>query len=416
MLGRRVCCGFTLVLAAWLVPAAAQNVGPPAGGPGAGTPVPQGVTDVEYLLQLSEAERKFDQALLDARTPASTRMRPQFDPAKLNDLKQALQVLLQRIDAMIASDKVLPTRRTETRLKKLSALYEGTKIDRAAYGPQFDAYIEQLLSESRQEEGDQRSISALVTAYRMLDRFVDGAESNEAVLTALEKYVQSYPASPFGFELLLRRARNLNEIGDKAGALDVYQKAADLFRSDGRGDLVRSIVKRLEICGQPASVQGPTVDGGEFNLEDWKGKVVLVDFWASWCQPCIEAFPKLAQLYEKYHDKGLEIVGVALDDARESATETLERDRVPWPQIFFDGEAQSGFDNPIAQTYSVTFIPMYFLIDREGNFIVADYLDGAGLERAIVKALGLPGPVKSPVESAEEEPSLAPVRSDKEAP
>ena len=115
------------------------------------------------------------------------------------------------------------------------------------------------------------------------------------------------------------------------------------------------------------SVQGEAVD-----VSKLKGKVVLVDFWASWCGPCRAELPQLAETYKKYHAEGFEIIGVSLDGSRKELDEALKKYGMTWPQ-HFDGK---GGQNEIAQRFLVTGIPCAFLLDREG--VVRQYVRGMG--------------------------------------
>ncbi len=104
------------------------------------------------------------------------------------------------------------------------------------------------------------------------------------------------------------------------------------------------------------------MNGNLIRLSDLKGKVVLIDFWASWCGPCRKNNPHLVKLYHKYHGKGLEIFGVSLDDDHQSWKEAVSHDRMEWIQVIDD----KGWDASSALAYGVEMIPSSFLIDRDG--------------------------------------------------
>ena len=124
--------------------------------------------------------------------------------------------------------------------------------------------------------------------------------------------------------------------------------------------------------------------GKPLSLSAYKGKVVLVDFWATWCVPCLAELPNVKQAYEEYHAKGLEIIGISLDEDRDTLTGFLKTNNVPWPQ-YFDGKK---WTNELATKYAVNAIPATFLLDREGKIVAKnDTLREKGLGQELAKLL-----------------------------
>lgn len=124
------------------------------------------------------------------------------------------------------------------------------------------------------------------------------------------------------------------------------------------------------------------VDGTAMNLSDLKGKVVLVDFWASWCRPCRNANPEVVALYNKYKDQNFEIIGVSLDRNQGAWEKAIEVDKLTWYHV----SDLKGWKNEVAQLYGVRSVPQTFLLDAEGK-IIARNLKGPALEAAVKKAL-----------------------------
>jgi thiol-disulfide isomerase/thioredoxin len=127
-----------------------------------------------------------------------------------------------------------------------------------------------------------------------------------------------------------------------------------------------------------------TLKGDSVSLSSLKGKVLLIDFWASWCVPCRYANRSLVKLYSKYKDKGFEILGVSVDEEVKDWEKAIRKDKITWPQVNDTG----GWDAIAAIKWRVEALPSSFLIDKEGNLVAID-LDKKDLEKKIIELLGL---------------------------
>jgi thiol-disulfide isomerase/thioredoxin len=136
---------------------------------------------------------------------------------------------------------------------------------------------------------------------------------------------------------------------------------------------------------EPLEVAGPTLDGHAFDSRDWKGRVVLVDFWATWCRPCVAELPNVRDVYDRYHAAGFDVVGVSLDKTRDRLSSFIQENSIPWPQIFFAGD--TGWNNPLVRRFGVQAIPATILLDQDGRPAAVD-LRGRDLEEQVARLLG----------------------------
>jgi len=124
------------------------------------------------------------------------------------------------------------------------------------------------------------------------------------------------------------------------------------------------------------------VDGKTLSVADHKGKVLLIDFWATWCPPCRAEIPNVVATYKKYHDRGFDIIGVSLDQDQGKLLSYIKEHEMAWPQ-FFDGQ---GWQNKLAVKYGIQSIPATYLLDGNGVIIASD-VRGEALEQAVSTAL-----------------------------
>jgi peroxiredoxin len=174
--------------------------------------------------------------------------------------------------------------------------------------------------------------------------------------------------------------------GEFAVARDVLTTLLSRFKDDpGLRQKVQSDLKRLDKVGKPApafAVQD--VNGRPVRLEAYRGKYVLVDFWATWCSPCIAELPRLQAAYRTYKDNGFEIVGVSLDETKTAVADFIKARNLPWPQLH-NGSGSTD----LAEAFGVVSIPAAYLIDPKGTVVRLD-LRGKALDETLGRVLKRP--------------------------
>lgn len=204
-------------------------------------------------------------------------------------------------------------------------------------------------------------------------------QMNQAKAEGIKKNI----TNPVGITLFKQHYYNMNTAENEA----LLQQVPANFQSDETIQKIKNITERQKTTavGQKfLDFEMLTPDGKPVKLSDYvgKGKVVLIDFWASWCGPCRRDMPNLVELYKQYKGKNFEIVGVSLDQSNDAWKESIKKLNITWPQMsdlkYWNSEG--------AQLYAVNSIPHTVLIDGDG-MIIARGLHGDGLQAKIAEVV-----------------------------
>jgi thiol-disulfide isomerase/thioredoxin len=245
--------------------------------------------------------------------------------------------------------------------------------------PESEPTALQYLKE--EPEGPVRALAQIITTMgrAQAGRYDEALARYKELMQGLGKTDQEEFATSFSDTF----ANAATTAGEFAIARQVYQALQDRFPdSPGLREKVAKELGRLDKVGKPASgFEAQDLAGKSVRLESLKGKYVLIDFWATWCAPCIAELPRLQEAYRKYHGSGFEILGVSLDETRTPVVDFVKVRKLPWPQLH---NGTAGAD--LVEAFGVSSIPATYLVDPEGTIIRLD-LRGPALETTLARLI-----------------------------
>ncbi|MFD2564824.1 redoxin domain-containing protein [Aquimarina rubra] len=167
----------------------------------------------------------------------------------------------------------------------------------------------------------------------------------------------------------------------------IYATVEDTVKTSRLGKnldrLIAASIGKIDIGSEAEDFSAPNPDGQMVSLKESMGKITIIDFWASWCKPCRAENPNVVRVYNKYHEKGLNIIGVSLDRNKDHWIKAIDNDNLEWNHV----SHLKFWQDPIAKAYGVRSIPATFILDEKGN-VIAKNLRGPALETKISELLG----------------------------
>ena len=264
------------------------------------------------------------------------------------------------------------------------------------------AGLKMLIQKSRAFIAEHPKYKRIDQVYYIFGHALTKVGQPEEAVKAYQQLVENYPKATYFALALLEMGLAYDRLGQHDKADAAYHRLIEhpkygsrasaktakrllaLQKEERTGEIPESPSYR----GQPDALVGKKamdfnvkdLDGNDLSLEKYRGNVILLDFWAVWCKPCIAEMPNVKGVYEKHKDANFQIIGISLDQSREKLIGYLEKEGITWPQ-FFDG---NGWENWVAQMYGINSIPRMYLIDGDGIIRKAN-VRGPALEPAVAE-------------------------------
>jgi len=197
------------------------------------------------------------------------------------------------------------------------------------------------------------------------DQDANFQEINDDWMKSLEAFVNQYADSPDAAEAMLQLAIGYEFTGKDDEAIEWFGKIVTSFGDTDIAKKAAGAKRRLESVGKPMQLTAKAVDGREVNLAKLNGRVILVHYWATWCEPCKQDLQLIKDLQAKYGSRGFSPIGVNLDNAAADVSGYLKSKPLSWPQVYEPG----GLDSRLANEMGILTLPTMILIDSKGRVV-----------------------------------------------
>jgi thiol-disulfide isomerase/thioredoxin len=261
------------------------------------------------------------------------------------------------------------------------------------------AASEKALAEVERLRNDKRPVVAevaneyLVVARSLMLNSMSTAERTQLADEAIRRIQEANFTNEKISDVQFVATQFLNA-GDSDSAASLYERLADALleskaerKTKAYATQFRGQSNRIRLPGSKLELDGKLLSGDDFDWESYRGKVVLVDFWATWCGPCVADMPNIQATYNKFHKKGFDVVAVSLDNDRKALESFVRQRSLPWVQIVDNApRTKQGRQETLSNRYNISSIPTAFLVDRDGK-VVSTFARGEELQKLLNQLL-----------------------------
>ena len=279
-----------------------------------------------------------------------------------------------KVSKSISFWELQPEQLYETEAEAVTALEAG--LQKQPDNPSLSCYVYPALARLYIKIGRDGDVDALITQFKSVmdpgydhDFFAlaDMLEMRDRNEEVLQLFKEREEKNPKNRSVLGKLAEIFQKLGNTDKAKEYQQKAKPV----------------IAMVGKPVpDFTATDLDGNPISLQDYRGKVVLLDFWAVWCGPCIAEMPNIKRVYNRYKDEGFDIIGISLDTDEKRLRNYLKENNIAWRQVF----SGKGWQSPISKQYGIRAIPAPWLIDKNG-ILISKQARGRKLGKLVVEAL-----------------------------
>jgi thiol-disulfide isomerase/thioredoxin len=292
---------------------------------------------------------------------------PKFDSAKRSEQGYVQKYIAERQKAMESrAELILKLYKIAPEHEKVPALLEerwGTLLQTAQKTDETLKEIDETLAHNTNAK-----IRAAGTFLKARIQLMQGRASGAPELTATNEFIKLAPKDPRCGNLLYMAMSLTRDEKAKAAIEDRLVKE---FPDSQFAGMIQGTRRQKEGVGKPFDLEfTDVIKGSTVSIKGLKGKVVVIDFWATWCGPCVAEMPNMKELYAKYHDKGVEFIGVSLDQPKEDGgldalKSYVKKNEIAWPQYYQGNYWNSEF----SKSWGINSIPTMFLVDQDGKLV-----------------------------------------------
>lgn len=318
---------------------------------------------------------------------------PDAEPKKLADFIKKTAPSLRDADkrekaraAIIkAAEKILASKTKKATAAEMAIAVQA-KMNMLQDGKQLAAFAEELKKDGREDLA--RLVRSFAMQLTLRQAAVAGPEKVKAAIGEAVKFIEATPPQSSDMGVALMAGQLAERSGDNDLAIKTYRALAKAFAASKDAQMaeftkmLEGVVRRMELLGNPMKIEGKLLGGTAFDWSKYKGKVVLVGFWATWGGPCVAEIPNMKKYYKFYHDKGFDIVGISCDNNLADLENFVKEKKIPWPIVFGDG-----VPSPTVTYYGIITIPTMVLVGKDGK-VVSLNARGDNLKKELAKLLG----------------------------